>query len=372
MTGTAAPTPRPDRSLRPSRRSVFRAGAVLGTAAAVGPFQLRLAPGAVAAPSVASCATWGAEAARGTIEFTSPPANLVVHHTASANSTDYTQAHAYQLARDIQQWHFGNGWIDSGQQFTISRGGYVMEGRHESLGAVSGGTQHVIGAHVGGYNSTCIGIENEGTYTSVGPTQALWDSLVETSAWICGQYGIASSGILGHRDFNATECPGEVLYGMLPDLRAAVGSALGERPLPAARQWPTTSRGAEGVRVRALQHLLRQGGQSVPVDGVVGGATVAAVRAFQRARRLPIDGTAGPRTWESAVTTVMVGSHRPRAGATEAVRAAQLLLSAAGRPVAVDGQFTARTADAVAAYQRAAGLTADGAVGAETWAALLD
>ncbi len=363
--------PGTDRTPRPHRRTVLRAGVLAGATAAVGPFQLRLAPAALAAPAVADCATWGAEPPRGTIEHVAPPTTLVVHHTASANSTDYSEAHAHQLARDIQQWHFGNGWIDSGQQLTISRGGYVMEGRHESLGAVSSGTSHVLGAHVGGFNTTCIGIENEGTYTSVGPTQALWDSLVETSAWICGQYGIASSSILGHRDFNATECPGEVLYGMLPDLRAAVGARFGERVAGAAHSWPTLRRGDRGTRVRAVQHLLRQGGQPVAVDGVLDGADVAAVRAFQRVRRLPVDGIVGPRTWESIVTTVMVGSHRPHAGADRAVRAAQLLLADRGYAVSVDGRFTGRTAAAVSAFQTDRGIAADGIVGPATWSRLL-
>ena len=368
MTGT-------DRSLQPSRRTLLRAGVLVGATAAVGPFQLRLASGAAAAPAVADCATWGAEAPRGTIDHVAPPTNLVVHHTASANSTDYSEAHAHQLARDIQQWHFGNGWIDSGQQLTISRGGYVMEGRHESLGAVSGGVDHVLGAHVANYNSTCIGIENEGTYTSEGPTQALWDSLVETSAWICGQYGIPSASILGHRDFNSTECPGEVLYGMLPDLRVAVGGRIGERVAGAAQSWPTVRRGAHGARVRAVQHLLRQGGQPVTVDGVFGAGTVAAVRAFRDARRMPaagtVGGSVGPRTWESLVTTVMVGSHRPDARADEAVRAAQLLLADRGYAVAVDGRFTGRTAAAVSAFQTDRGLPADGIVGPATWSRLL-
>ena len=51
------------------------------------------------------------------------PTRILVHHTASANTTDLSQAQAFSLARTIQQSHFSRGWIDTGQQFTVSRGG---------------------------------------------------------------------------------------------------------------------------------------------------------------------------------------------------------------------------------------------------------
>jgi len=67
--------------------------------------------------------------------------------------------------------------------------------------------------------TTSLGIENEGMYTSVGPTAALYDRLVSLCAYMCQQYAISSSAIFGHRDFNATSCPGDVLYAKLPQQR---------------------------------------------------------------------------------------------------------------------------------------------------------
>ncbi len=90
-------------------------------------------------------------------------------------------------------------------------------------------------------NNTCIGIENEGTYTSASPTQALTNTLVQTLAWLCGAYGLnPQSAILGHRDFNATACPGDVLYSMLPDLRNRVTQTMlaHDIPIAAARHEP--------------------------------------------------------------------------------------------------------------------------------------
>jgi hypothetical protein len=83
----------------------------------------------------------------------------------------------------------------------------------------------VQGAHCVGQNDQAIGIENEGTYLTEQPPAALWDSLVAFCAFTCQQYGIAPTELYGHRDFNATECPG-LLHDRLPELRAAVAARL--------------------------------------------------------------------------------------------------------------------------------------------------
>ncbi|HEY8374142.1 MAG TPA: peptidoglycan recognition family protein [Pseudonocardiaceae bacterium] len=178
---------------------------------------------------IISCDTWGARPPSEPITVLNQrPTALIIHHTATANSTDYSREHAYALARAIQNHHMDtNGWIDTGQQLTITRGGYVLEGRHESLNALRSGTKHVVGAHASGYNTVAIGIENEGTYTSVAPPAALWESLVTTCAYICATYGLSPSAIVGHRDVNATACPGDVLYSKLPQLREEVAARIG-------------------------------------------------------------------------------------------------------------------------------------------------
>lgn len=230
-----------------SRRDVVRGAVLLGVGAAASGLSISTASPALAAPdtsttaavpepTIASCATWGARSPGSLSVISRNPDKIVIHHTASANSTDYSQAHAYQLARDIQRWHMdGNGWSDSGQHFTISRGGYIMEGRHNSLSRLRAGSGMVVGAHCPGQNDKAIGIENEGTYTSATPPAALYDKLVLFCAYICDQYGIAASQIFGHRDYYATACPGNVLYGMLPQLRADVADVLnggGTEPPP--------------------------------------------------------------------------------------------------------------------------------------------
>ncbi|MEV6635876.1 caspase family protein [Actinoplanes sp. NPDC051470] len=59
----------------------------------------------------------------------------------------------------------------------------------------------------------------------------------------------------------------------------------------------TLLRGHQGDDVRRLQELLRQAGfDPGPIDGIFGTRTDAAVRGFQRAKGLVVDGAAGPIT----------------------------------------------------------------------------
>jgi hypothetical protein len=210
-----------------SRRNVFRGAVVLG-AGTVLPATLAVPALAVPAPTIASCATWGARNPSSTLtQLANNPNKIIIHHTATPNSTDYSLAHAYALSRSIQNYHMdSNGWSDTGQTFTVSRGGFITEGRHFSLSKLSAGSGFVTSAHCPGQNTVGVGIENEGTYTSLAPPQVLWDRLVDLCAYICDQYSIAPTQIFGHRDFVATACPGNVFYAQLPALRTAVANKL--------------------------------------------------------------------------------------------------------------------------------------------------
>ena len=73
-----------------------------------------------------------------------------------------------------------------------------------------------------GRNTDGIGIENEGTYIKELPPAALQYSLLLLCAFICRQYGLGSNSIIGHRNINATQCPGEKFYQDLDNLRTAV------------------------------------------------------------------------------------------------------------------------------------------------------
>jgi len=185
-------------------------------------------PANVPQPTFYSCADWGARSPNGTPRYVAtPPNKIIVHHTAFPNVEDYSLEYAFRNSRDIQDLHMdGNGWLDSGQHFTNSRGGYLTEGRHGSLDTLLNATGMIEGAHCVGQNSQAIGIENDGSYhLGDEPPQAQWDSLIAFCAFVCFQYGIPAAEIYGHQDFNSTLCPGGI-HARLPELRDSVQAVL--------------------------------------------------------------------------------------------------------------------------------------------------
>ncbi len=154
--------------------------------------------------------------------------HAVVHHTAGANSLPDWDAEL----RNIWYFHtFTNGWGDIGYNFLIDPNGVVYEGRAGGDGA--------IGAHFSCRNTNTVGVALMGTYSNAAPTAAALESLKRLLAELVRQNGINPTEvvyhpptglnlptIIGHRDGNTstttcsrTECPGEVLYAMLPSIR---------------------------------------------------------------------------------------------------------------------------------------------------------
>lgn len=94
---------------------------------------------------------------------------------------------------------------------------------------------------------------------------------------------------------------------------------------------------------------------------------VAHVLAWQSNRGLDSDGIIGPKTWTAiakAAPTCSTGKNRTSAPTL----AIQLLLNT---NITCDAIYGPRTKDAVAVYQTAKGLVADGICGPKTWAAIL-
>ncbi len=127
------------------------------------------------------------------------------------------------------------------------------------------------------------------------------------------------------------------------------------------------------VQVRALQKRLdRAGFASGPVDGLYGPLTTAAVRRFQQAQGLVVDGLAGPRTFHALRTDVLVpGAGYGQHSGSVQVRALQKRLDRAGFASGpVDGLYGPLTTAAVRRFQQAHGLVVDGLAGPHTSSAL--
>ncbi|MGW7223656.1 peptidoglycan recognition protein family protein [Streptomyces sp. NPDC054826] len=221
----------PQPSSRPSspRRRLLLAGAAGLAAVAALPGTARARGAAAVEPDIDSTAAWNARAPKGTISVLQyRPSRIVVHHTASTNSTDHSRGQAHAHAHWVQDLHLDkNAWADTGYHFLVSRGGWITEGRHGSLQALRGGRTFVLGAHTSGQNDQAVGIANEGSYhAGAVPPDAQWDVLVTLCAYTCAQYGIPSAQIYGHKDYGTTLCPG-VYHDMLPRLREEVAAARG-------------------------------------------------------------------------------------------------------------------------------------------------
>ncbi|MER7332921.1 MULTISPECIES: N-acetylmuramoyl-L-alanine amidase [unclassified Micromonospora] len=357
------------------RRTLLRAGLGAATVAVVGS-ELAFPAAAQADPGadldwIYSCDEWGARPPADPLSVSAIPTNkIIVHHMAFPNVTDYSEAQAIKLARDCQNLHMdGNRWSDTGQHFTVSRGGYVMEGRRGSLERLQAGDRQMISAHCPGENGRAIGIENEGTYVTETPPEALLDSLVKLCTTICQQYGLHAHDIFGHWDFRTTQCPGAAFYRQFPDLRRRVFEALGTdlADVP-ARRWPDLWRFVGSPSVRVVQYLLAYRGYTVPVNSVFDAATVAAVQDWQFRNGIPVDvdATLTAPTWETLAPEL----DKDATGIP--VSAAQFMLNFKGwADVAVTGEYDHATKKAVQDLQALHGLPRDGKLTTNTWCVLV-
>ncbi|MDX6691901.1 MAG: hypothetical protein QOG15_3358, partial [Solirubrobacteraceae bacterium] len=219
-------------------------------AAAARPARLRARARAAAragVPTIIPRAAWGADACppRATPSYGEVQVGFV-HHTVSANHYGPQDSAAMVLA--ICRYHRNsNGWNDVGYNFFVDRFGTLWEGR------AGGVDKAVVGAQTQGFNSQSTGISNLGSFDYAGETDAALSAMAQLIRWKLPLHGSPTAGkatlssgggssnrwragrpvefnrVSGHRDANATDCPGGALYAQLPELRNRVG-AFGPAP----------------------------------------------------------------------------------------------------------------------------------------------
>ena len=92
-------------------------------------------------------------------------------------------------------------------------------------------------------------------------------------------------------------------------------NAAAPAPAPASGgATPALRQGSRGAAVSQLQSRLRAHGYNVSVDGDFGPATANAVRSFQRAKGLGVDGVVGPATWSALNGGGSVNNPPPASG----------------------------------------------------------
>jgi hypothetical protein len=187
-----------------------------------------------------------------------PPKFLTVHHTAGEN--EYADPAAE--IRAIYTYHtVTQGWGDIGYHLLIDNRGQVYEGRigRESDPAGRPGrevvSEDVVAGHALGYNYGSVGIALLGNFMVSEPSEPALQTLEEALAFEASRHGIDPTerisflrlqaggndlwrddlaSVPGHRDCVQTECPGDLLYARLPEIRDHVATRLGP-PGPRAR-----------------------------------------------------------------------------------------------------------------------------------------
>jgi N-acetylmuramoyl-L-alanine amidase-like protein len=277
---------------------------------------------AIDAPPIIPRSAWGADSVP---PRTDPDYGVVqlafVHHTVTANS--YRPQDSAGIVLGIARFHRdSNGWNDIGYNFLVDRYGQVFEGR-------AGGVQNaVVGAQAQGYNAQSTGIACLGTFSSVAQTEAGMDALARLIGWklslhgvpVDGRVTIVSNGgvtnrfpagadvrlhrISGHRDGDATSCPGDVLYRQLGDLRRRAALYAG----PISNITVSALAHQQGLAPTALSGVLRFADGSSPAGAAL---SVEYARGSSQAWT-PISSTVcGPDgAWSASVALPASGSVR--------------------------------------------------------------
>jgi len=215
----------------------------------------------------------------------------IVHHTAGDDGGTNVAA----TIRAIYYFHaITRGWGDIGYNYLVDKYGNIWTGR--------AGGDHVIGGHAYGWNNGSIGVVAIGTYTSTTPTPAMVGGIANIIAMKFAQFGIAPYGadtythqeqrsdgtwvpvtsnppnIQGHRDSNyivgqnggQTECPGNALWNLLPQIRTMAQTAVQNGYVNLVALEPNLPKaGLAGSVVQVQTTVLNRGATQIPAGTVV-------------------------------------------------------------------------------------------------------
>jgi hypothetical protein len=284
VTGSATPAQRALTALRRGANDAY-------VALAGAPARAQTIDGA---PPIITREEWGAEAC-GPPRFGATYGTVqaaFVHHTVNAN--DYGPGDSAAIVRAICRYHrVTKGWRDIGYNFLVDRYGQIFEGREGGI------DQAVVGAQAQGYNSVSTGVANLGTFSGVAQTPDAVHAMAELLAWklslhgapVRGQVTVLSRGgptnrygagtpvtferISGHRDADATTCPGDALYAQLPEIRRLAAEIAPDLPAPPPVPGAAVTIAAADTTLDYPQPAQLDGLVSSGAGGPLAGATVS-------------------------------------------------------------------------------------------------
>ena len=132
---------------------------------------------------------------------------IVIHHAG------FPDADKDSSAEEIHKFHQEvNGWAGIGYHYVIRKDGTIEQGRKPLA----------VGAHAYHHNKNSVGICVAGNFDIGKPNREQMDSLKLLTAWLCQKYKLnpmKKGVIVGHRNLNDTDCPGDNLYSKLDEIR---------------------------------------------------------------------------------------------------------------------------------------------------------
>ena len=207
-------------------------------------------------------------------------------------------------------------------------------------------------------------------------------------------HGLEADGVAGKGTYAVLFSENALKAGTTPTPVPTATPKPGTTDNAASVTWPTLRRDDSGENVAQLQEaLIELGYLSGKADGNYGAKTEEAVKAFQKANGLGIDGSAGEETQKvlfggkakkaGSVATPTPTPKDAKASATPTPTPASGTLKVGSKGTEVkelqnrlielgylsgkaDGVFGSKTAEAVKAFQKASKLTADGVAGVKT------
>lgn len=167
-----------------------------------------------------------------------PTRHCIVHHSASSNA----DTNSVKLVRGFYLYHTEvNGWDDIGYNYLIGYDGTIFAGRDPEKPGIR--QDNVLGAHFCGKNSYTMGVCVIGDFETEAPDPRAVGSLRHLLSWKMFKdkmnpldslhhpdtiNGELLPVLAGHRNGCSTDCPGQLLFDMLPQLRLDVKADIEE------------------------------------------------------------------------------------------------------------------------------------------------
>lgn len=213
---------------------------------------------------------------------------IALHHTGFTGDVPNAVADPASYMQVLQAFYLDmRGYSDVAYNFVINASGQVLEGRGLRYRCAANGTNES--------NLAYPAVLFPGDFRAGGNqlTAAQIGAFRQLRAFLLGLQSKATD-VKPHGFFKATECPGASITSMIPELARSAPAG----GVPGAA--PVLRKGSQGNAVKCLQMSINNwGGATLKTDGDFGAATEIAVKRFQTAHKLVVDGWVGKQTWRA-------------------------------------------------------------------------